>query len=297
MTDRTILITGATGLLGSSLAPHLLECGYRVLRHARATYADVMFDLSDRTKCYSILEKIRPSVIVNLAGLTSVELCEDQVNLAYIANTRTVENLVYWIASSGVKCHLLQVSTDHVYDGVGPHAEDEIAITNNYAFSKYAGEMAAVLIPSTVLRTNFVGRSNISHRESLTDWAYKCLTRRLQLQVLDDVYFSPLSITSLVDLLALAVQKRPIGIYNLGSSNGMSKADFVFAFAECLGLGTSGITRIHANQAKFLKTYRPRDMRMDSAKFENTLGVRLPELRDLIQPLAREYDDDTRFNS
>jgi len=288
---QNILITGATGLLGSSLVPHLKRCGYKVVTHAHTTQADVMFDLSDRIKSYEILEQIQPNVIINLVSLTSVELCEEKVNLAYLANTRTVENLAHWLLTSKADCHLVQTSTDHVYDGVGLHTEDDITITNNYAFSKYAGELAAIRVPSTILRTNFVGRSKVNHRESLTDWVYNSMTGNQNVQVLNDVYFSPLSITILVEMIELVVQKKPVGIYNLGSHGGMTKADFDFAFAECLKLPTNTMTRIEASQATFLKTYRPKDMCMDSSKFENALGVKLPNLTDLIQLLAQEYNE------
>lgn len=289
MLSQNILITGATGLLGSILVPHLKKCGYTVVTHAKTTQADLIFDLSDRLKTYAILEKIQPSVIINLASLTSVELCEANINLAYLSNTSTVENLTKWIEKTGKECHLVQISTDHIYDGKGLHTEDDITITNSYAFSKYAGELAAVRVPSTILRTNFIGRSKVAYRESLTDWVYKAMRGKQQVQVLSDVYFSPLSISILIKMIELVIQKKPIGIYNLGSNNGMSKADFDFAFAECLNLPTNTMTRTTASQMTILKAYRPKDMRMDCSKFEMELGVKLPNLCDLIQPLAEEY--------
>jgi dTDP-4-dehydrorhamnose reductase len=288
---ETILITGATGLLGSSLVPYLRKSGYRIVTHAHTSQADVMFDLSDKIKSYKILEQIQPSLIINLVSLTSVELCEENVKLAYLANTSTVENLAHWIESTNTDSHLVQISTDHIYDGIGPHKEDNVTITNNYAFSKYAGELAALRVSSTILRTNFVGRSKVSYRASLTDWVYNSMTGSKQVQVLKDVYFSPLSITMLVEMIELVVQMKPIGIYNLGSYGGMSKADFDFAFAEQLKLPTSTMTSIEVSKVTFLKAYRPKDMRMDSSKFEKALGVKLPNLTDLIEPLAMEYNE------
>jgi dTDP-4-dehydrorhamnose reductase len=171
------------------------------------------------------------------------------------------------------------------------HVETQVTLTNNYAFSKYAGELAAMLVPSTILRTNFVGRSKVGSRESLTDWVYNSLTGKQHVQVLQDVYFSPLSMATLVRMIALVVEKKPLGVFNLGSHQGMSKADFDFAFARELNLPTATMTRIDSAQARFLKAYRPKDMRMDCSKFEQALGVTLPNLLEEIKNVAKEYDE------
>ena len=288
-----ILITGSTGLLGSTLVPKFKAQGRAVVTHARQADADCTADLSSKNETFTLLNKLQPSVIINLVGLTSVERCQDYANESYLINTRTVENLAHWIIETGANTHLIQISTDQVYDGACGHTEDQITLTNNYAFSKYAGELAALRVPSTILRTNFVGRSKVSNRESLTDWVYNSLTSGKHVQVLQDVYFSPLSMATLVKMIELVVEKKPVGVFNLGSHNGMSKADFDFAFADYLNLPTATMTRIDASQATFLKAYRPKDMRMDSSKFENTLGVKLPNLIDQIKSVAKEYDEIT----
>lgn len=286
-----ILITGATGLLGSTLVPWLRAHGEKVVTHARKTSADYTANLSDRDETFAMLERVKPDVIINLVGLTSVERCQEQANESYLVNTRTVENLAQWMQEAGPACHLVQISTDQVYDGPDLHVEAAVTLTNNYAFSKYAGELAALLVPSTILRTNFVGRSKVASRESLTDWVYNSLTRKQQVQVLQDVYFNPLSMGTLVRMIALVVEKKPLGVFNLGSHEGMSKADFDFAFARELNLQTETMTRIDSAQAQFLKAYRPKDMRMECSKFEQALGVTLPNLIDEIKNVAKEYDE------
>lgn len=284
-----VLVTGATGLLGSVLVPHLRSNGRTVATHAQRSEADYSFDLTDQRQTVALLDRLRPAVVINLAGLTSVERCQEQPNESYLINTRIVENLVTGMRRSGAECHLVQISTDQVYDGEGPHAEEAITLTNNYAFSKYAGELAAAQVASTILRTNFVGRSKIPTRESLTDWVYNSLTGRKHVQVLNDVYFSPLSMTTLVEMIDLVVERKPVGVFNLGSHHGMTKADFDFAFAEHLKLPTEFMTRIDTSEATFLKAYRPKDMRMDCSKFEAALEVELPDLSDEIRSVAGEY--------
>jgi dTDP-4-dehydrorhamnose reductase len=285
------LITGATGLLGMSLVSHLKNVGHSVVTHARTGGADFLVDLADSDKSFDMLSRIKPDLIINLVSLTNVELCQDKPNLAYLGNTRSVENLTNWILQTGANCHLIQISTDHLYDGNGLQSEDQIQLTNNYAFSKYAGEMAATRVPSTILRTNFFGRSKAPHRESITDWVFSSLKLGKSIQVFDDIFFSPLSMVTLAEMINLVWERKPIGTFNLGSHDGMSKADFNYYFSDCLGLPTHNMTRIKSHETIFLKTYRPKDMRMNCAKFENMLQVQLPSLMDEIKLLAGEYHD------
>jgi dTDP-4-dehydrorhamnose reductase len=218
-----------------------------------------------------------------------VDRCETQPNQAYLANVRIVENIAGWIKQEKTPCHLAHISTDQVYDGASPHAEEQVTLTNYYAFSKYAGELAAASVPSTILRTNFFGRSHCAKRASLSDWLFRSLSNGDPIQVFDDVLFNPLSMITLSEIIKLIIQKKPIGVFNLGSHEGMSKADFAYAFAEELNLSTSAMTRTSTDQVTFLKTYRPKDMRMDCSKFEKILGIKLPFLRDEIKRAAKEY--------
>lgn len=294
MIEDKILLLGVTGLLGSTLGPHLKSAGYNIVTHARKKgTADFIFDLDDWDETCKFLEQIQPTIIVNLVGLTSVELCQQQAHAGYLANTRTVENIVQWIKQSTAACHLIQISTDHVYDGDGPHTEDDVTLTNNYALTKYAGEIAASQIQSTILRTNFVGRSKVSHRESLTDWVYTSLKNGKKVEVLADVLFSPLSMKTLVEMLETVIQRKPVGVFNLGSKEGMSKADFDFEFAERLGLSTDSMSRINSSEAIFLDAYRPKDMRMDCSKFEKLFDVTLPTLAEEIIISIGDYYEET----
>lgn len=288
-----ILVTGAQGLLGITLVAYLQASSHDVVRHVRKGDGDVHADLADAGQVHAMLDKIQPGVIVNLAASTNVDECERKPQNAYLSNVKIVENLTKWIHDDGDRSHLVQLSTDQVYDGVGAHKEDDVTLVNYYAFSKYAGELVAATVPSTILRTNFFGPSRCPGRVSLSDWLFESLRQQKLITVFDDVQFSPLSMATLSKMIELVIREKPVGVFNLGSHEGMSKADFAFAFAEELGCYTRTMTRSTTDKATFLKTYRPKDMRMDSSKFEKLLGVKLPLLRDELKRVAREYHDVT----
>lgn len=284
-----VLVTGATGLLGSQLVPFLRFRGHQVtcLGHTHAT--DLNANLASYEETSSALDQARPEVIINLAALTNVNRCETHPQEAYLLNVKPVENLRAWMLATGQHCHLIQISSDQVYDGAGPHAEGELTIRNHYAMSKLAGEFVAITVPSTVLRTNFVGSSLREGRTSFTDWLYGALRGTAPVKVFVDVMFSPLAISTLCDCIERSIVVRPLGVFNLGSRDGMSKADFAFAFAAATGLPTTNLLRANASAIDTLIARRPSDMRMRCERFEDRMGLKLPRLIDEIQVMAHDY--------
>jgi len=289
---RPILLVGGSGLLGSTLSP-LLRASASVLVHGHQGQADVCADLTDESQTHALLKKVLPAAIINLAGHTNVDACELQPDQAYRLNVRIVENLASWISLQESQPNFIHISTDQVYDGNGPHLEHDVTISNTYALTKYAGELAALRVPCTVLRTNFFGPSRCKSRASFTDWLLAGLRNSQTLKVFDDLCFSPLSMTTLCGAISSVLRSPMQGVFNLGAKDGMSKADFAFAFAEALDLPTSGMERTTTDQVDFLKTYRPKDMRMDSQAFESAFDLHLPLLAQELQLTCEEYRRET----
>jgi dTDP-4-dehydrorhamnose reductase len=285
----SILIAGATGLLGSSLAPVFAAAGHQVLRHGNTQSADIRCDLSNRESTVEMVGDAQPDVIVNLVGLTDVDFCEEHPDAAYRANVLSIQNLCCAIKLMRPSAYLLHLSTDMVYDGTGPHSESRVTVRNTYALSKLAGELAAAQVVNTVLRTNFVGRSRVAGRASLSDWLFESLSGQVAITVFDDVFFSPLSITTLCSMLVRVVADRPPGLFNLGARDGFSKAQMAFELADRLGLSTRAVTRGSIDRMVSLRAPRPKDMRMDCTRFAKALDVTLPTLAEEIGVIAKDY--------
>lgn len=285
----SVLILGSSGLLGSSVSEILERQGFAVTRHGRRPeFAPAAADLTDARQARALLDAVRPEVIVNTAALANVDDCERDPRQAYLSNVHIVENLADWVQDAGRGTHLVQISTDQVYDGPGPHAETPVTLTNYYGFSKYTAELAASRVPSTVLRTNFFGPSRTPRRLSLSDWLAKACRSGEGVTVFDDVLFSPLSLETLGAMIGRVIARRERGLFNLGSRDGMSKADFALALADILGVPADLIRR-GSVAALDAPAYRPRDMRMDSSRFEAAFGVRLPTLTEELQSIRKDY--------
>ena len=277
-------------MLGASLVPSLRDAGHKVVCFSRKSKVGetMAVDYSNSDSLERALDACKPSFVINLAALTNVDECERNPHLAYSANVRIVESLSSWMRKNK-SCHLIQISTDHIYDGSGPHAEDKIKIVNYYGFSKYSGELAASLVSSTILRTNFFGKSECPSRKSFSDWAFDSLLNGERINVFTDVQFSPLSLKSLVGYISLVISNPISGTFNLGSRDGFSKAKFVFTLAKYFGFSTENVSST-SFKALDLRASRPTDMRMDCSKFQSAYGcLEMPTLENEIMLIKGDY--------
>jgi dTDP-4-dehydrorhamnose reductase len=284
----TVVVFGATGMLGSVLVPFLKTCGYRVIAVGhKAHNSDEQCDLLDVEMTKLLISRTQPNAVVNLVALTNVDQCEKSPNDAYLRNVKTTENLTIAMQSLA-KPYLVHISTDQVYDHVGASSEDNVKIMNFYAMTKYASELVAQRVHSTVLRTNFFGPSEVNSRLSFSDWVVKSIVDGTPITVFKDITVNPVHMTTLAEVIERVITSREKaethGIFNVGTRDAMSKADLAFRFATTLKLPTEGLTRGFSTDSA-LRAYRPKNMWMDCARFETTFEVLLPELKDEIEKL------------
>jgi dTDP-4-dehydrorhamnose reductase len=111
---------------------------------------------------------------------------------------------------------------------------------------------------------------------------------KIPLNVFVDVWFSPLGLNSLSRAITHAVEIKLVGLYNLGTVNCLSKADFAQALFVRLGLDTRLLNPTSVSKAD-LFAQRPNDMRMDSSRFVSAAAFDLPTIEEEIENEAKEY--------
>lgn len=284
-----LVIFGGSGLLGSSLIHFYQHKGIKFMAPSHECSYPTNVDITRKDALFRFLDKSKPKFIINLVALTSVDDCEANKELAYLLNVRAVKNIADWIRSDGMNSHLVHISSDQVYSGHGPHNELNPAPLNYYGKTKLLSEAAALRVDATVLRTNFFGHSLNPKRKSFSDWIIDSLYSCSKINVFDDILFSPLMVDTLLDLIDMVAVSRIEGVFNLGSKDGMSKADFAFKLADLMELPTVNLNRVNSkNLESSGRVIRPSDMRMNSIRFEETFRVELPSLNEEIQKLINK---------
>ena len=108
--------------------------------------------------------------------------------------------------------------------------------------------MVAKKTISTIFRTNYIGKT----KTNLTSWIYNNLKKKkIKLMHLKNIYFSPLHVSTLVSLIEKSMKKKIVGVFNLGSKNKISKAEFAEKFSKIIGCNKNLINKTNYKE----KTY------------------------------------------
>tara|TARA_B100000035_G_scaffold269580_1_gene243523 strand:+ start:470 stop:1321 length:852 start_codon:yes stop_codon:yes gene_type:complete len=279
-----VFIFGATGALGSLMTKFLIKKNYKV-------FSDKIIKKKIKKKDnLKYLKKIIKShnldYIINLVALTNVDLCEKKKLKAKNSNFIFVKNLVRAIKKYKDNIHLIHISTDQVYNGKGNHIESNTNPINYYGKSKLQGEMVAKKTISTIFRTNYIGKTK--KKTNLTSWIYNNLKKKNKINAFKNIYFSPLHVSTLVSLIEKSMKKKIVGVFNLGSKNKISKAEFAEKFSKIIGCNKNLINKTNYKE-KNLLAKRPLDMSMKISKFEKHFCIKLPNVQAEINKLRKEY--------
>lgn len=290
-----ILLTGKNGQLGFELQRSLASLGEVV------AVDSVDCDLANADALRSLVQQVRPQVIVNPAAYTGVDKAESEPSLARAVNTDAPRILGEEARTLGAA--VVHYSTDYVFDGSSASAYTEdmpTAPLNVYGQSKRDGEQAlAQATPDhLILRTSWVVGAN-GHNFART--MLKLAQERDELRVVADQWGAPTSAALLADVTALLVRDMirdrssfPFGLYHVtagGETNWCDYARFVLgtAMAKGMTLKASPEHVIPVSTEDFpTAAKRPRNSRLDCTKFESTFGLTLPHWQNGVNHILQQ---------
>lgn len=292
---KKILITGGAGFLGRTWAK-ISSSRYDVhitLNRSIQQYKNLTthwLDLTDENKTLQLVETLKPDIIINTAGLTNIDECEKNPELAYKLNVKTTQNIAK--ASKASSAKLVHISTDHLFDGTAKLYSEEAKTNplNEYAKTKGQAEVLVMELDPTalIIRTNFYGKS-FSVKKSFTDWLENELRSNHQVKMYTDLYFSPIYINDLIDFTEIALNKNLKGILNITGSERMSKFEFGMVFAEVFNLNQSLISP--TTLYDFPKNViRPNDMSLSPDKFYELTGMKTSSVKDCLIRMKKEME-------
>jgi len=289
------LVTGASGLLGINFAlrvaddnRHSVVAAVHADRLAGMSLETIPCDLSRRGQTAALLEQTRPDVVLHTAANANVDACERDPQGAQWMNAGLPGELAAETARRGI--YLMHISTDAVFDGQrGDYLEtDAPNPINVYARTKLAGEQAvsAAHPDALIARVNFFGWSR-SGKRSLAEWFYNNLSAGMPMRGFTDVFFCPLLVTDLADVLLRAAERHLSGVFHAVGPQAMSKYDFGCRIAQAFGMD-SGLIAPVSVQDGGLQAARSPKLTLNIDKLAAALGGLPPAPDNGIRRFAEQ---------
>lgn len=271
------LVTGASGLLGLNfcLQTPAQEWTIGVVNQHRlhnAPFQVVQADLEQPGLLAKLIQEQEPDVVVHCAALANLDVCEQQPDLARRMNVDLAAEAAQACARSGAR--LIHISTDAVFDGQrGDYTEDDQpSPINVYARTKLEGEQQVLELnpDALVARVNFYGWS-LGGERGLGEWFYNNLSAGKPIKGFTDVFFCPLEVNDLVDVLVALAAEKSSGIFHVVSPEKLSKYDFGVRLAQQFGIDSSLISPASWKDAG-LKANRSPNLTLRTDKLAKALG-------------------------
>lgn len=265
----SILITGAAGQLGQHLCKALQNAG---LKYTAANRQQL--DICQHGQLTAIINTLRPTIIINCAAYTAVDLAETEPALCEAINHHAVANLAASCQQRNIL--LIHFSTDYVFDGTKLSRYTELDAPNplnQYGKTKLAGEIA-------------IRQSQCRHYIIRTSWLYSEIGRnfyttmqqlsqqRQPVKVVTDQTGTPTHAAMLAGIIVKLIQPPliPFGTYHCAGDDIMSWYQFAQRIFKQQASDTQ-LLPIFSNEYPSAAT-RPTNSALSSKKLSTRLRYR-----------------------
>ena len=215
-----VMITGAAGLVGASLARAYEPHDVVALRHR-----DV--DITDRGAVAEAVHRLRPDVVFNCAVI-GVDDCQNDPGLAERVNVAGPAFLA--AAAEDVGATIVHFSSNYVFDGkratgVPYTTDDEARPINVYGVTKLRGEraVAAAAKQALIIRTSWVfgpGKNNFLSTVAAG------LSRGERVDAISDTFASTTYVSDLVTRVIDLVARKQTGTHHVANEGVCSYETF-----------------------------------------------------------------------
>jgi len=295
----TLLVFGANGQVGQELMRALAPLGPVVAATRSGRLADgsgcETADFDHPQHLTALLDRLRPTAVINAAAYTAVDRAEQERDAAFRANAESPGVIARWCAAHGVP--MVHYSTDYVFDGQGtqPYPVDApTAPLGVYGESKLAGEQAVRAAGGRhlIFRTAWV---YASHSNNFLRTMLRVGADRDELKVVADQVGTPTPAALIADITAEVLRSddgRRSGTWHLtaeGETSWHGFAEEIFRQALASGLVDKApqITAITTAQYP-TPARRPAYSRLATDTLVRDFGVVLPAWQDGVSRVLAE---------
>jgi dTDP-4-dehydrorhamnose reductase len=289
MSERPVLVAGASGLIGA----HLTEAFGSTSPVVGTAYGQQRaglerLDLRDQPATRELVRRTGPSAVVCAAAIPSVERCELEPDATREVNVGATLALADAAVEAGATFVFL--SSEYVFDGAaGPYAEDDaVSPINEYGRQKVAVERALSDGGDDFLvaRVSCV-YGHERRRKNFVYQLWDALRAGRELKVPGDQVGTPTGAANAAEAIHDLWRAGARGVFHVVGPDRVLRSDFGLIVAEELGLDSSLVHPTPTGELG-LAAPRPRNAGLLNDKASRHASMPLLGIRDGVrQMLAR----------
>lgn len=271
-----LAITGTTGRVGRALADRLSR-DHEVIELPRTR-----LDLADPASVEQLAD-LDFDLLLNPGGLTNLEQCEDDPDLARQVNAEAPIRMAEICRRSGRK--ILHFSTDYVFDGIEPGMKGEEyppSPISVYGRTKEEGERGVLATGGTVLRVSWVFGPE---KAAFPDLVLARALAGEEVSAVADKFSLPAYTRDLGEWTAALIRKGcPPGLFHACNSGPVTSwhgiAEEILAYLkEARGMDVPAPKPLLLAEMTAFRAPRPRHTAMATERLESLLGEPLRDWR------------------
>jgi dTDP-4-dehydrorhamnose reductase len=282
LSHGTILVTGASGMLGGEVVERLSR-EHRVV----ATDLDTL-DITDPRQIARRLDEDQPRCVINCAGMTNVDACERDPDAAMRQNAQGPRLLAE--ACDARAIGIIHISTDYVFDGAkgAPYDENDAPNPiNAYGQSKLDGERAvqAACARHKILRVSMLYGMR---RTNFADFVARCIETGQPVRALTDNAGSPSHCRDLAEQIAVLIDHPATGMFHCAGLGGCTRLEFAERIRALWPAPDLVIQPVTQDQFPQMIARRPRNTALDCGRLRELGLLRLRPWQEAVAAYLAE---------
>lgn len=271
---RYVLVTGATGQLGSDIVKELNK---KNIHNIGIGSADL--DITDDEAVFNFFNSYKISFVIHCAAYTKVDMAEDEKDLNYEINVHGTSNIVAQCYKYNIP--MMYFSTDYIFGGEGdkPFKEDDVANPLcEYANAKYQAEQEVKKLDRYyIIRISWVFGKN---GNNFVKTMIKLSETKTELNIVSDQIGSPTYTVDVAKSIVEMINSDKYGIYHLTNDGYVSWADFA---REIFKKTNKNIKVNNVSTEEYnAKAKRPKNSRLDKSKYLSAGFMKMPTWQDAL---------------
>jgi dTDP-4-dehydrorhamnose reductase len=267
-----VFLIGVDGQLGTDIEQCFTAKGIEV----QGLIGLKEIDICDFDDSLDKIASSKPDLVINTAAFHNVDLCEDELEMAFNVNVGGVRNIA--VICREMDIPLMHFSTDYIFDGrkTSPYVEDDCSGPSSiYAISKLGGERVVqylldkyylIRLSGLYGHAGCTGKGNVNFIETML----KLAESKKEIRVVDDQVLTPTSTTDVAEKLCELIMTGKYGLYHMTNTGSCSWFEFACEIFELMDID---VDVVPVSSKEFgAKANRPRYSVLDNANLKN-IGI------------------------